>query len=83
MEAEVNSGMADYSAHFAKFTEVNLTLEVVLLLAQKCLIWLVEDSYKDIQQTLFQKKQLTKPRIYNYIWLVAGSLFWSLNVLEF
>ena len=26
MEAEVSSEMADYSAHFAKFTEVNLTL---------------------------------------------------------
>ena len=29
MEAEVNSEMADYSAHFAKFTEVNLTLVVL------------------------------------------------------
>jgi len=29
MEAEVNSEMADYLAHFAKFTEVNLTLVVL------------------------------------------------------
>ena len=64
MEAEVNSEIAHYLAHFAKFTEVNLTLVVLkewsFSLHKNVSFDLWRQLKRHIQQTLFQEILIDK-----------------------